>query len=141
MFGANPRKSAETIELINKAFTARARGREGYTIVYGYSAVPGLSRKQTNYVLGFSVRERELVVLAISPSGESMGDAYFFKAGKGVQCRKNLDGSIHISAPELPKDLDILVPPSSPDTNEGLSLRAVNQYEAAANFMSFVKSI
>lgn len=142
MFGAHPAKSAETTELINKVFTTCARGRDGYTVVYGYSTATGvLSKKSTNYVLGFSVRDRELVVMPMSPTGEPMGELTAFKAGDGTTFRKATDGSVCISSPKLAKPLEILVPPFSPDTNVGLYLRAINQPEAAANFMNFIKSI
>lgn len=141
MFGANPKRSQATLELIQTAFQRNARGREGYVVVYGHSASAGLSRKLMNYVLGFSVRDRELVVVPISSSGEATGDAIFIKAGDGTTFRTSRDGAVTIDSPKLNRPLDLVVPPSSPDAAAASGLMSVNQYENAANFLSFVRSI
>lgn len=142
MFGANPKRSQETLERIQTAFNRNARGREGYVVVYGHSAAAaGLGRKQTNYVLGFSVRDRELVVISISASGEATGDPIFIKAGDGTTFRTSRDGTVSIDSSKFNRPLELVVPPSSPDTAAASGLMAVNQYENAANFLSFVRSI
>ena len=141
MFGANPKRSQETIELLQTVFSRNARGREGFTVVYGYSPAAGLSKRPTNYVLGFSVRDRELVVIPMSPSGEAMGETLFLKAGDGTAFRAARDGTVTIDSPQAARPLNLVVPPSSLDSSALDGLRPVNQYENAANFLSFVRSI
>lgn len=140
MFKPSEEKSAKSHELINKVFLENVKDVKKYTVTYAYYMKSGLfSQKMFSYVIGFSISDKELIVIPITSDGEVVGDIITLKKENIVSAKYGLQGNVKIKSDLLKKELSFFVPGFTPPSLEDAYVLPILQEETAIKFKDFIK--
>ncbi|MDR2089040.1 MAG: hypothetical protein LBP73_06765 [Clostridiales Family XIII bacterium] len=141
MFGPSEKKSQESHEIIKRAFGQRVENPAPYKVVYGYFVKTGiLTKKVSNYAIGFSEARKEIIVVPISSDGDEVGDAVILKKDDIVSAKFGMQGDLKIKANTLESDLRFTVPPFTSSMTAGAYIMVIDQKEEESAFRNFIKS-
>jgi hypothetical protein len=161
MFEPSEEQSRKAHELIRQAFMKRIDDPAPYTIAYGYSMTDVVfektlgevlgrilgailksitGQKVSSFVVAFSEKLKEIIVIPINSDVDEAGDAIRLRKDDISSAKFGLEGYIKIKSDTLGKELRFIVPPYTPTTLENAYILLINQNEEAGAFKNFIKA-
>jgi hypothetical protein len=127
-------------EKIERAFARRVNVKDKYTVAYAYYVDEALlSRSVYSYLLGFSPKHRQIVIMPLDKEGQP-GKSLRLKTSEIDKAFYDKKGNLVIKSKRLAKILKIVVAPFTPIEYEEMHLLPVIQEETAAQFQQFIKN-
>lgn len=140
MFKPSEEKSQKSHQLINQVFIEKIDNPNKYAVAYAYYFKRGIfSQKMYSYVIGYSIPDKEIVVIPISSDTAESGDAILLKKENIISAKYGLQGDVKIKADILEKDLRFMVPGFTPPSLEDAYVLPILQEDLAVEFKSFIK--
>ena len=139
MFEPDKAKSAKSHEMIRAAFIKQMGEVGKYTLAYGYYTRSGIFQQlMYSYVIGFSVADRELVIIPIDSDGNA-GDPITLNKSNITSAKYSFQGVVKIKSNLLKKELRFFVPGFTPAALENAYILPIVQKEIAVEFKKFIK--
>jgi hypothetical protein len=140
MFKPSEKKSQKSHQLINQIFIEKVEDADKYTVVYAYYMKRGIfSQTMYSYIIGFSVPDKEIIVIPITSDTNESGDAINLTKENIQSAKYGLQGDVKIKSDILEKDLRFMVPGFTPPSLENAYVLPILQEDAAVKFKAFIK--
>jgi hypothetical protein len=140
MFRADEEKSQKTYAQIRDIFAKRVKEPKPYTITYAYFIKSGIfGQKSSSFVVGFSDKLKELVVIPTNLNMDEAGDAIRLNRDNTLSAKFGLQGDVKIKSGILDKELRFVVPAYTPTMLESAYILPINQEAEAEAFRRFIK--
>lgn len=140
MFKPSEEKNQKSHQLINQVFLEKVEDVDKYTVAYAYYMKRGIfSQKMYCYVIGFSIPDKEIIVIPITSDTTEAGDAIKLSKENIQSAKYGLQGDVKIKADILEKDLRFMVPGFTPPSLENAYVLPILQEEVAVKFKDFIK--
>lgn len=140
MFKASVEQSERSHQLINQVWSKKVNGGEKYTICYAFNSVRGIAEVNAyNYVVGFSVPDKEIVVLQFNPVGDEIGEPIMLTASDITLAKYGMAGHVKIQSKALKNGIDFYLTTSTSKDSEQAHLLPIIQEQQANDFKKFIK--
>lgn len=140
MFKPSEEKSQKSHQLINQVFLEKVEDADKYTVAYAYYMKRGIfSKKMYSYVIGFSIPDKEIIVIPITSDTTEAGDAIKLTKENIESAKYGLQGDVKIKSDILEEDLRFMVPGFTPPSLEDAYVLPILQEEVAVKFKDFIK--
>ena len=142
MFEPSQEKSQKAHQRIEQLFANSVTDAGKYTVAYAYFIKSGVLSKTTfNYVVGFSVQDKEIVVVPTDSDISEAGEIIKLSESNIESVKYGLQGDVKIKSNVLDKELRFVLPTYTPTTLEAAYVLPILQEEAAIAFKDFIKSL
>ncbi|GHU61909.1 hypothetical protein AGMMS49983_02430 [Clostridia bacterium] len=142
MFEPSQEKSQKAHQLIEQLFANSVEDADKYTVAYAYFMKSGpFSKKVFNYVVGFSVQDKEIVVVPTDSDIAEAGEVIKLSESNIESAKYGLQGDVKIKSSVLEKELRFVLPAYVPTTLEAAYILPILQEETAVAFKDFIKNL
>jgi len=141
MFKNSKKVSEDNYNIIKSIFSS-STGFSDYTLVYAYSMKMGIfSRKISNYILGLSPEEDELIIIPFDITDMNPGEVSSLFVKDLDSVKRNMHGYTIIESVKLQKKIKVIIPPFTAKNAENMYQLSINQKENEVIFRRFFKNL
>ena len=140
MIKPSEEKSQKSHQLINQLFLEKVENPSKYIVAYTNYTKRGIfTQKMYNYVIGFSVEDKEIIVIPVNSDVTESDDVILLKKENIRSAKYGLQGDVKIKSDILEKDLRFIVPPFTTKISEAVYFLPIIQEDIASQFKNFIK--